>query len=45
MAALGLGGSSQNYMRISQFGEYASKEAKLVLSKIERYCPKGCDIP
>jgi cysteine sulfinate desulfinase/cysteine desulfurase-like protein len=45
MAAMGQGGSSHNYMRISQFGEYASKEAKLVLSKIGRYCPKGSDIP
>jgi cysteine desulfurase len=45
MAAIGQGGSSHNYMRISQFGEYASKEAKLVLSKMRRYCPKGCDIP
>lgn len=34
MAALGIGGGSYDYVRISQFGEYASKEAKTVLSKI-----------
>jgi cysteine sulfinate desulfinase/cysteine desulfurase-like protein len=45
MAALGHGGNSHDYMRISQFGEYASKEAKLFLAKLRRYCPKDGDIP
>jgi cysteine desulfurase len=45
MAALGHGGNSHDYMRISQFGEYASKEAKYVLAKLRRYCPKDGDIP
>jgi cysteine desulfurase len=45
MAALGHGGNSNDYMRISQFGEYGANEAKLVLAKLRRYCPKEGDIP
>ena len=38
MAAMGQGGGSQNYVRISQFGEYGADEARFVLDKIRRYC-------
>lgn len=36
MTALGWGGGPHDYMRISQFGEYASKEAKLFLDQFQK---------
>jgi cysteine sulfinate desulfinase/cysteine desulfurase-like protein len=35
--ALGLDGDANDYLRISQFGNYGADCAKLVLSKIRRY--------
>lgn len=40
MTALGYGGSSQDNIRISQWGEYGDKEAKWVAQVLVRYCPK-----
>jgi cysteine desulfurase len=44
MNALGYGGTAHDFLRISQFGEYAEKEAKTVAAAIAKYCPKS-DIP
>lgn len=44
MTALGQGGSARDYMRISQFGEYAGKEATYFLSKLRAIYPKGGDV-
>jgi len=41
MTALGYGGSSQDNIRISQWGEYGEREAKLVAQSLIKYCPKA----
>jgi cysteine desulfurase len=40
MSALGYGGSSQDNIRISQWGYYGEKEAQVVARAIIKYCPK-----
>jgi cysteine desulfurase len=41
MTALGYGGSSQDNIRISQWGEYSEREAKIVAQALIKYCPKA----
>jgi len=40
MTALGYGGSSQDNIRISQWGDYGEKEGRLVAQALLKYCPK-----
>lgn len=40
MMALGLNGTSRDYVRISQFGEYGVEEARYVLSKVKKFSNK-----
>lgn len=40
MTALNLRGTMHDYIRISQFGEYSVKDAKYILSKLKKYCPR-----
>jgi cysteine desulfurase len=40
MTALGHSGGAHDYIRISQWGDYGSKEADLVGWALKRYCPK-----
>jgi cysteine desulfurase len=39
MNALGYGGNVDDYIRISQFGNYGTTEAKYLLAKLKRYAP------
>ena len=41
MTALGYGGSSQDNIRISQWGLYGENEAKIVAKALIKYCPKA----
>jgi len=41
MTALGYGGSSQDNIRISQWGDYGEREARLVAQALVKYCPKA----
>jgi cysteine sulfinate desulfinase/cysteine desulfurase-like protein len=41
MTALGYGGSSQDNIRISQWGDYGEKEARIVAQTLTKYCPKS----
>lgn len=38
--ALGYGGKAQDYMRISQWGDYGEREARKVAETLFKYCPK-----
>jgi cysteine sulfinate desulfinase/cysteine desulfurase-like protein len=40
MTALGYGGRAHDYMRISQWGNYAEREARQVAQALSKYCPK-----
>ena len=40
MSALGMGGSAKDYIRISQWGNYGVREAKMVLKALARCVPK-----
>lgn len=40
MTALGQGGKSQDYMRVSQWGDYGRTEGILAAKSIIKYCPK-----
>lgn len=40
MTALGQGGKSQDYMRVSQWGDYGRNEGILAAKSIIKYCPK-----
>jgi len=40
MTALGYGGSFQDNIRISQWGDYGEREARLVAQALVKYCPK-----
>jgi cysteine desulfurase len=41
MSALGYGGSSQDNVRISQWGEYGEREGNLVAQALIKYCPNS----
>ena len=46
MGSLGYGGGANDYMRVSQFGEYGVREARVLLAKLRRYAPsKVGEIP
>jgi cysteine desulfurase len=38
--ALGYGGKAQDYMRISQWGDYGEREGRKVAETLFKYCPK-----
>jgi cysteine desulfurase len=40
MTALGYGGSSQDNIRISQWGDYGDREARVAAQALVKYCPK-----
>jgi cysteine desulfurase len=40
MSALGYGGSSQDNIRISNWGDYGEREGKIVAQALVKYCPK-----
>ena len=40
MTALGYGGKAQDYLRISQWGDYGEREARQVVRALFKYCPK-----
>lgn len=40
MTALGYGGHSEDYIRISQWGNYGPKEAKELIRCLQKYCPR-----
>lgn len=40
MIAMGYGGKMEDYMRISQWGEYGEREARQVAEALWKYCPK-----
>jgi cysteine desulfurase len=41
MTALGYGGSSQDNIRVSQWGDYGETEANFVAKALLKYCPKS----
>ncbi|MFA5759062.1 MAG: aminotransferase class V-fold PLP-dependent enzyme [Clostridia bacterium] len=45
MSALGYGGKSSDYIRISQWGDYGATEAKMVVKVLAQNCPKLNKIP
>jgi cysteine desulfurase len=45
MGRLGHGGSAQDYIRLSNFGEYSEREAHFVAKALKKYCPKKDPTP
>jgi len=43
--ALGYAGTSDDYLRISQWGEYGEREAKALALSLYKHCPKANDLP